>query len=106
VLRYLLQHAGRVVSKEQLISAIWPNVAVTDDSLTRCISEVRRAIGDDRQLVLKTVPKRGYVFDGPVVAARATEPLLGRDMNRPGVPPDFWSSSRTLCRSLSGQNAR
>ncbi len=68
VLHYLLQHAGHVVSKEQLMTAVWRDVTVTDDSLTRCVSEARRAIGDERQQVLKTVPKRGYVFDGPVVA--------------------------------------
>ena len=67
VLHHLLRHAGGVVSKEQLMAVIWPNVTVTDDSLTRCISEVRRAIGDDGQQILKTVPRRGYVFDWPVV---------------------------------------
>ena len=47
VLRYLAEHPGRVVSKEEVIAAVWPDVIVTDDSLIRCISEVRRAIGDE-----------------------------------------------------------
>lgn len=83
VLRFLLLRAGHVVSKEQLIAAVWPSVTVTDDSLTRCISEVRRAIGDEGQLILKTVPKRGYVFEGSVVRASTGEKIrqgaLARD---------------------------
>jgi hypothetical protein len=40
VLRYLVEHAGRVGGKEEIIKAVWPGVIVTDESLTRCISEV------------------------------------------------------------------
>jgi formylglycine-generating enzyme required for sulfatase activity/DNA-binding winged helix-turn-helix (wHTH) protein len=66
VLRYLVEHSGRVVGKEEVIEAIWPDVTVTDESLTRCISDVRRALDDGRQQIIKTVPKRGYLFDVPV----------------------------------------
>jgi TolB-like protein len=45
VLRYLVENADRLVTKEELISAIWPDAIVTDDSLTRCVSEIRSAIG-------------------------------------------------------------
>ena len=68
VLRYLAERARRVVPKESLIGAVWPDVTVTDDSLTRCIGEVRRALADKRGEVLKTVPRRGYMLDLPVVA--------------------------------------
>jgi DNA-binding winged helix-turn-helix (wHTH) protein len=67
VLRYLVEHAGRVGGKEEIIKAVWPDVIVTDESLTRCISEVRRAIGDESQKIIKTVPKRGYLLDVPIV---------------------------------------
>jgi adenylate cyclase len=73
VLRYLAEHAGRVVPKEEMIRAVWPDVTVTDESLTRCISEVRRAIGDDAQEVIKTVSRRGYLFDSPGLAGGQTE---------------------------------
>ena len=63
VLRYLLEHDGRVVSKDEILEAVWPDVVVTDESLTHCISEVRRALGDDGQCIIKTVPKRGYILD-------------------------------------------
>jgi len=62
VLRYLLENAGRLVTKEELLKAIWPNVAVTDESLTHCVSEIRQAIGDSTQAIIATVPRRGYRF--------------------------------------------
>jgi adenylate cyclase len=67
VLRYLVEHAGHVAAKEEVMAAIWSNVTVTDDSLIRCIGEVRRAIGDESQRIVKTVPRRGYLFDAPVL---------------------------------------
>ena len=47
---------------EELIKAIWPNVVVTDESLTHCISEVRQAIGDRKQTIIATVPRRGPFY--------------------------------------------
>lgn len=66
VLRYLVEHAGRLVSKDELIGAIWPNVTVTDESLTRCISDIRLALNDVEQTAIKTVTRRGYIFAAPV----------------------------------------
>jgi TolB-like protein/Tfp pilus assembly protein PilF len=66
VLRYLLENAGRLASKEELIKAVWPDVSVTDESITRCISDVRRALGDADQRMIKTVLKRGYIFVAPI----------------------------------------
>ena len=67
VLRYLVENADRVVTKEELIKAIWPKVIVTDDALTHCVSEVRQAIGDSRQTIIVTVPRRGYRFTASVL---------------------------------------
>ena len=66
VLRYLVEHADRLVTKEELIKAIWPNVVATDESLTHCVSEARQAIGDVGQAIIKTVPRRGYRFAAAV----------------------------------------
>jgi DNA-binding winged helix-turn-helix (wHTH) protein/Tfp pilus assembly protein PilF len=62
VLVYLAQHPREVVSKEQLIQAVWAGTFVTDDVLTRCISELRRALGDDPKepRFIETIPRRGY----------------------------------------------
>jgi TolB-like protein/Tfp pilus assembly protein PilF len=66
VLRYLVENAGRLVTKEEFIKAIWPDVIVTDESLTHCVSEARNAIGDSRQTIIRTIPRRGYQFVAPV----------------------------------------
>jgi adenylate cyclase len=66
VLRCLVENAGRLVTKDELIKAVWPNVTVTDESLARCISEVRQAIADKDQKIIKTVPRRGYRLSIPV----------------------------------------
>src|SRR5437660_8967965 len=62
VLRYLVENADRLGTKDELIRRIWPHVVVTDDSLTQCVSEARQAIGDAGQTIIKTVPRRGYRF--------------------------------------------
>src|SRR5215813_13542500 len=80
VLLYLVENADRLVPKEELIKAIWPNVVVTDESLTHCVSELRGALGDREQTIIKTVPRRGYRFAASVsrpTADRAPTPLSG-----------------------------
>lgn len=46
VLRHLVENAERLLSKEEIVGAVWPNVVVSDDSLARCMSDVRLALGD------------------------------------------------------------
>lgn len=68
VLTYLVQHHGRIVSKTELIDAVWSDAAVTDNSLAQCLLEIRRALDDDAQRLIRTVAKRGYLFVSPVLA--------------------------------------
>jgi adenylate cyclase len=72
VLRYLVGNAGRLVTKDELLRAVWPNVTVSDESLTRCISDVRSALQDGDSRIIKTVPRRGYRFTASVSASDAT----------------------------------
>src|SRR6516165_3933497 len=72
LLRYLVENPDRLVTKEELLKAIWPNVTVTDESLMRCVSEVRHAIGDSKQIIIATVPRCGYRFTAPVVRVTAS----------------------------------
>ena len=65
VLKYLTENSGRVVSKDELMQAVWGDVAVTDDSLVQCIADIRKALGDDRHALVKTIPKRGYLLSAP-----------------------------------------
>ena len=71
VLRHLAGNPGRLVTKEELTAAVWPEVAVTDDSLVQCIHEIRRALGDDQHVVLQTAARRGYrlILPEPVAVA-------------------------------------
>jgi DNA-binding winged helix-turn-helix (wHTH) protein len=85
VLRYLLENADRIVTKQELMKAVWPNVMVTDQVLAHCVSEVREAIGDGEQAIIKTIPRRGYRFTAPVLrvatsaaaAPKVATPILG-----------------------------
>src|SRR5215469_18362031 len=65
-LHYLVEHPGRLVAKEELIQVLWPEAFVTDDSLVQCMVELRRALDDRSQEILKTVPRRGYIFAAAV----------------------------------------
>ena len=66
LLCYLVENAGRLVPKDELVNALWPHVVVTDESLTRCVSDVRLALNDVGQDIIKTVPRRGYLLTAPV----------------------------------------
>src|SRR5215475_7871862 len=66
VLRYLAENAGRLISKDELIKAVWSDVFVSDDSLVQCIGLLRSELGDTDRRLIKTVLRRGYRFDAPV----------------------------------------
>jgi DNA-binding winged helix-turn-helix (wHTH) protein/tetratricopeptide (TPR) repeat protein len=63
MLRLFAANAGRVVSKQELMEAVWPNVNVGEDSLFQCIREIRTALGDDQRQMVKLVSGQGYLFD-------------------------------------------
>jgi len=86
VLRHLALNIGRLVSKEELLEAVWPQVVVTDDSLVQAIGDARRALGDTKHQVLKTVPRRGYLLTADASAAAAPEqPQRKRRWPRPAA---------------------
>jgi TolB-like protein/DNA-binding winged helix-turn-helix (wHTH) protein/Flp pilus assembly protein TadD len=74
VLKYLANNANRLVTKDELFAAVWPGSVVTDDSLTQCLVEIRRGLGDDGRALIRTVPRRGYVFDVSVNAVTDEAP--------------------------------
>lgn len=73
-LQYFVQNSGRLIGKQELIQAIWPDSFVTDDSLVQCTVELRRALDDREQQLLKTVPRRGYLFTAEVTQSKANAP--------------------------------
>jgi predicted ATPase/DNA-binding winged helix-turn-helix (wHTH) protein len=66
-LKYLVEHPGRLIGKKELMQALWPDAFVTDDSLVQCTLELRKALGDREQKLVKTVPRRGYLFRAEIV---------------------------------------
>src|SRR5690606_22408135 len=65
-LKVLAMRAGQVVTKDELVAEVWPNVIVNDDALAQCVRDVRKALGDDAQQVLRTIPRRGYMLAADV----------------------------------------
>ena len=63
VLHHLAQNPGRLIGKEEFFRIVWRDVIVTEDSLVQCITELRQALGDTGRTLIKTVPRRGYLFN-------------------------------------------
>jgi len=90
VLLCLANHAGRVVTRDVLLAEVWKGVVVTDDVVTRCISELRtvlRDTGRDRHFI-RTIPKRGYSLLVPVEPLGGTAPGVGPDQRPEGRPEE------------------
>lgn len=60
VLHELALQANQILSKQTLFNKVWPDVCVTDDSLTQCIAELRRILRDEQHDIIKTITRRGY----------------------------------------------
>jgi len=83
LLQRLSNTAGEVVSKEQLMQAVWMDTIVTDDVLTRAVSELRKAFRDNSKepRYIQTIPKSGYRLIAPVSYGH-TEPDPGSEHNQ------------------------
>ena len=79
VLSVLAARPGEIVSKDALMQAVWPDTFVTDDSLTQCIADIRRALGDDAHVIVETVPKRGYRLNADPSAAADPNAAAGTE---------------------------
>ena len=75
LLQYLVVHAGRLVTKEELLDACWPETAVSDGVLKVHIAELRKALGETGRTprFIATVHRRGYRFVAPVTTAGLAE---------------------------------
>ena len=82
------RNRGRLVSKAELIDHICGHVAVTENSLVQCIKDIRQVLNGNSQFEIKTVPKRGYVFEGRLTEAtdRASEANAGQFPALPDRP--------------------
>src|ERR1700756_3868536 len=75
VLAYLVENAGRVVTQDEILDALWSETYVNPEVLRKYILEVRKALGDrpDKPEFIETLPKRGYRFVAPVVDESTAE---------------------------------
>lgn len=75
VLVFLLQHPGRLIEKEELLSAIWADTFVTENALTRAIAVLRKTLGDTKAepKYIETVPTRGYRFIASVTQEQSAQ---------------------------------
>src|SRR5258708_7566576 len=90
ILRYLVEHADRLVTHDEILEALWPETYVNPEGIRKYILEIRKVLGDrsDEPLFIATLPKRGYQFIAQVTDDRALPPpgaeieagnLVGRD---------------------------
>jgi DNA-binding winged helix-turn-helix (wHTH) protein/serine/threonine protein kinase len=106
ILLQLLLHSGEVVTKEELLEAVWPSVMVVDGSLATAVSKLRKAMGDEQLPVVLTVPRIGYRLAVPV-HCKAIPTDVGPELGfRPGelVPGrEQWRLDRPVDRSGSSE---
>src|ERR1700676_4588561 len=107
VLRYLVEHAGRLVTQDELLNALWPDTFVQPEVLKSHILDVRGALGDHAKnpQFIETRPRRGYQFIAPVREAStpnelAVEWLPRRLVGRTAQLDELRSCLR---RTLGGQ---
>jgi len=86
VLCCLVAAAGRSVTRDEIVRSVWPNVIVTDESLSRCVSDIRQALDDDQQDLIRTLHRHGYVFTAALTPASA--PAQARTTDR--SPAGSW----------------
>src|ERR1700761_6931014 len=86
MLRYFVENAERLIDRDELIRIIWPDVIVSDDSVTQCIAEIRRALGGSGQRLLRPVQRRGYRFSAPVSQVTLDDTPAAERVNPPEMP--------------------
>ena len=100
VLVELAARPGDVVTRDELLERIWPKSFSGDVALTRCISQLRSTLGDDRgqPQFIETIPKRGYRLIAPVTDEAIADEVIGT----PGSSsnPTYWIAAAALATVL------
>ncbi len=107
MLQYFAANTGRILTKQELLEAIWPNISVGEDSLFQCIKDIRNAIGDDRRQLIKVVSGRGYLVDAVITGAESltsADTTIDRqhEANRPSPPVGPASTNNIAASPVSG----
>jgi DNA-binding winged helix-turn-helix (wHTH) protein len=101
VLQYLVTHPDRLVTKAELLDAVWPETAITDAVIRIAIGAVRKVLGDTAQTprYIATVPRRGYRFLAPVTMATASPPPVS-DLPLPYGPASLLVERDAVLQQL------
>jgi eukaryotic-like serine/threonine-protein kinase len=105
ILLQLLLHAGEVVTKEELLESVWPDVTVVDGSLATAVSKLRKAMGDEEHPAILTVPRVGYRLAVPVyckTVAAPAGPELGFKVGDLVPGREHWRLTRAM--EISGSS--
>ncbi|HEV2852153.1 MAG TPA: winged helix-turn-helix domain-containing protein [Thermoanaerobaculia bacterium] len=107
MLVYLAAHPERVVSKEELIEAVWGGSFVEEGALSQAVHSLRKALGDDARQprYIQTIPKRGYRLVAPVVLGEPGEENAGPEAASP-APEPLAPSRQPMPLSRSGRRGR
>lgn len=107
VLIQLLQHAGEVVTKDQLLDAVWPGLSVVDSSLATAVHKLRKALGDADSAIVVTVPRVGYRLASAAQShAGRTAPFpkeLSVSAGQPVPGREHWRLVRSLDASANSE---
>ena len=107
VLFYLLQHAGEVVTKQELLDEVWAGRILSDAVLTKCIARLRQGLGDESQAIIKTVHGYGYRLVAAVQVETSAAPSLPQipELNPGDAPPlrPQWALVRRLGSGAMGE---
>jgi DNA-binding winged helix-turn-helix (wHTH) protein len=95
VLQYFAQHPQRLITKDELLEHVWPDVTVDDELLRGYIRDLRQLLGDTpvSPRLIETVPKRGYRFL-PEVVSEVSE-VESRSAQNPAPRGAVWPASRS-----------
>jgi DNA-binding winged helix-turn-helix (wHTH) protein/tetratricopeptide (TPR) repeat protein len=105
VLCYLVRHAGAVVSSEELIGAVWAiKPADANASVSQCIKELRREMGEDTRWIIQTITNRGYLFKADVLPVAVSEPKIG-DVAERDRPENSSTKKGSFAARLIGLGA-
>ena len=106
LLRLFLENPGRLIHRDQIMETVWPGVFVTDDSIAQCISDIRRVLGDSDQNVLRTLPRRGFLFTLPPSHRTERDSSAGTQVSAdaaiPPPLPDRPSTAILPFQNMSG----
>ena len=109
LLRYLVEHSGRVVSQNEILEALWPETYVNPEVIKKYILSIRRVLGDspEQPVFIETIPRRGYRFVAQVTDEARTAPpppsVAAAKANVVGREAVIAELERHLAKALAGQ---